>query len=90
MSTTIRSGYLFVAGVLLAACSGKPGAPEVQDTIAGAIPRILKAGKAAGILATDPAAIETYANLGVTFLAVGSDVTLLAGAARKLAAQYKS
>jgi 4-hydroxy-2-oxoheptanedioate aldolase len=68
---------------------GKPGAQEVQDAIADAIPRILKAGKAAGILAVDPASIETYAGLGVTFLAVGIDVNLLAGAARKLAAQYK-
>jgi 4-hydroxy-2-oxoheptanedioate aldolase len=68
---------------------GKPGTPEVQEAIAGAIPRILKAGKAAGILATDPAAIDTYADLGVTFLAVGIDVTLLAGAARSLAAKYK-
>jgi len=68
---------------------GKPGAQEVQDAIADAIPRILKAGKAAGILAVDPASIETYASLGVTFLAVGIDVNLLAGAARKLAAQYK-
>ena len=69
---------------------GKPGAREVQDAIADAVPRILKAGKAAGILAVDPASIETYAGLGVTFLAVGIDVTLLAGAARALAAKYKA
>mgnify|MGYP000515996104 CR=1 FL=1 len=68
---------------------GKPGAQEVQDAIADAVPRILGAGKAAGILAVDPASIETYAGLGVTFLAVGIDVTLLAGAARALAAKYK-
>jgi len=68
---------------------GKPQTTEVQDAIADAIGRIRKSGKAAGILATEPASIETYAGLGVTFLAVGVDVTLLAGAARKLAAQSK-
>jgi 4-hydroxy-2-oxoheptanedioate aldolase len=68
---------------------GKPGTPEVQEAITDAVGRIRKSGKAAGILATDPAGIETYAGLGVTFLAVGIDVTLLAGAARKLAAQHK-
>ncbi|GAB4361507.1 MAG: 4-hydroxy-2-oxoheptanedioate aldolase [Oricola sp.] len=68
---------------------GKPGDPEVQDAIADAIRRIRKAGKAAGILAVDPAFAETYARLGANFLAVGIDVTLLAGAARKLAAQYR-
>ena len=69
---------------------GKPGAPEVQDAIAGAVRRILEAGKAAGILAVDPASIDTYADLGVTFLAVGIDVTLLAGAARALAARCRA
>ncbi len=68
---------------------GKPLTDEVQEAIADAVARIRKAGKAAGILATDPETTEKYAGLGVTFLAVGLDVTLLAGAARKLAAQYK-
>lgn len=68
---------------------GKPQTDEVQDAIADAVARIKKAGKAAGILATDPETTAKYAGLGVTFLAVGLDVTLLAGAARKLAAQYK-
>jgi len=68
---------------------GKPQTEEVQDAIADAVARIKKAGKAAGILATDPETAAKYAGLGVTFLAVGLDVTLLAGAARKLAAQYK-
>ncbi|QKV20295.1 4-hydroxy-2-oxoheptanedioate aldolase [Oricola thermophila] len=67
---------------------GKPGTPEVQEAIAVAIGRIHAAGRASGILATDPAAIDTYAALGVTFIAVGIDVVLLAGAARKLAKQY--
>jgi 4-hydroxy-2-oxoheptanedioate aldolase len=69
---------------------GKPSTQEVQDAIADAVARIKKAGKAAGILATDPETAAKYADLGVAFLAVGLDVTLLAGAARKLAAQYKS
>jgi 4-hydroxy-2-oxoheptanedioate aldolase len=68
---------------------GKPQTEEVQDAIADAVARIKKAGKAAGILATDPETTAKYADLGVTFLAVGLDVTLLAGAARELAARYK-
>ena len=68
---------------------GKPSTQEVQDAIADAVARIKQAGKAAGILATDPETAAKYAGLGVTFLAVGLDVTLLAGAARKLATQYK-
>ncbi|WP_193174807.1 4-hydroxy-2-oxoheptanedioate aldolase [Oricola nitratireducens] len=68
---------------------GKPSTQEVHDAIADAVARIKEAGKAAGILATDPETAAKYAGLGVTFLAVGLDVTLLAGAARKLATQYK-
>ena len=68
---------------------GKPQTEEVQDAIADAVVRIKQAGKAAGILATDPETTAKYAGLGVTFLAVGLDVTLLAGAARELAARYK-
>lgn len=68
---------------------GQPNHPDVKAAIADAIGRIVASGKAAGILATDEAVARDYAALGVTFLAVGLDVTLLAGAARKLAARFR-
>lgn len=45
-------------------------------------------GKAAGTLTSDPALARKYLELGCTFVAVGVDVLLFAGAARKLAAQF--
>ncbi|MEJ8473276.1 HpcH/HpaI aldolase/citrate lyase family protein [Roseibium algae] len=53
---------------------GNLGAPEVQAIIIDALKRIRTAGKAAGILTSDQALAKTYADLGVEFLAVGSDV----------------
>ena len=68
---------------------GQPGHPEVQAAIADALRRIAASGKAAGILALDPAVADQYIDLGANFIAVGIDVTLLAGAARKLSARFK-
>jgi len=67
---------------------GRPGHPVVQAAIEGAVARIGRAGKPAGTLATDPALIERYAALGCSFIAVGTDVALLARGADALAAQH--
>ncbi|RWR06186.1 aldolase/citrate lyase family protein [Paenirhodobacter populi] len=67
---------------------GKPGHPEVQHAVLDAIRRIRAAGKAAGVLTTDPAFIEACKAAGATFVGVGIDVTLLAGALRALAGKY--
>ena len=67
---------------------GNPGHPEVQAAIEGAITRIVKSGKAAGILTSDSKLARRYLELGATFVAAGVDVLLYAGAARKLAAEY--
>lgn len=67
---------------------GKPGHPEVQAAIEGAITRIVKSGKAAGILTSDNALARRYLELGATFVATGVDVLLYANAARKLAAEF--
>ncbi|MDF1803660.1 HpcH/HpaI aldolase/citrate lyase family protein [Thalassovita sp.] len=56
---------------------GQPGAPEVLETINNALSRIKASGKAAGILTSDRALAKTYADMGVEFLAVGSDVGVL-------------
>ena len=67
---------------------GKPGHPEVQAAIEGAIRTIVSAGKAAGILTSDPQLARHYLALGATFVAVGVDVSLYAQAARRLAADF--
>lgn len=69
---------------------GNPGHPEVRQAIDTAIARILSAGKAPGILAVDEALARHYIDLGVRFVAVGVEVTLLARAARALAARFTS
>lgn len=68
---------------------GNPGHHEVQAAIDGAIPRILAAGKAPGILAVDETLARHYIGLGARFVAVGVDATLLAKAARALASRFK-
>lgn len=69
---------------------GNPGHPDVRQAIDTAIARILSAGKAPGILAVDEALARHYIDLGVRFVAVGVEVTLLARAARALAASFAS
>ena len=69
---------------------GQPGHPEVQAAIADAIARIVKAGKAAGILTPDEALARHYLKLGATFVAVGLDTHLLVNATNALAARFKN
>jgi len=65
-----------------------PGHAEVQAAIAGSCARIRAAGKAAGILASRPDDPSRYLEMGFTFVAVGSDVGVLARGAEKLAEQW--
>ena len=67
---------------------GNPGHPEVQAAIEHGIARILAAGKAPGILMADEAKVRRYIELGALFVAVGSDVAVLAHGAKNLAAKY--
>ncbi len=69
---------------------GNPKAPEVQAAIKDAMRRIRAAGKAAGILAMDPAFIEDCIEMDATFLAVGIDVSVFVGALRALAKKYRA
>ncbi|WP_298566648.1 HpcH/HpaI aldolase/citrate lyase family protein [uncultured Aliiroseovarius sp.] len=62
---------------------GNPSHPEVKQAIATAIARIRSVGKAAGILHYDSADFAGYAQMGVTFLGVGSDATLLRSAVQR-------
>ena len=67
---------------------GNPGHPEVQAAIDGAIKTIAASGKAAGTLTGDPTLARRYLELGARFVAVGIDITLLAQATRRLAAEF--
>lgn len=66
---------------------GRSGAPEVKAAVLGALGRIRAAGKAAGVLVTEPDYIEEARAAGATFLGVGIDVTIFAGAMRRLAGE---
>jgi 4-hydroxy-2-oxoheptanedioate aldolase len=67
---------------------GDPGHPAVQVAIEQAIASVLAAGKAAGILMADRDLAARYLDLGATFVAVGTDVTILARGAEALATSF--
>ncbi|WP_176086741.1 4-hydroxy-2-oxoheptanedioate aldolase [Martelella sp. HB161492] len=69
---------------------GQPEAPEVLKAIEHGIGRILANGKAAGILTGNRALAKHYRDMGCTFVAVGTDVGLLANASATLAADFKT
>ena len=69
---------------------GNPGHPKVQAAIEDAIARILRAGKAPGILTTDEAQARHYLALGAVFVAVGLDTQILARQTSALAARFKT
>ncbi|SFJ80022.1 aldolase/citrate lyase family protein [Celeribacter neptunius] len=67
---------------------GRPGAPEVQEVVVDTLKRIKAAGKAAGILTSDQKLAQSYRELGVEFLAVGSDVGVLRAGLTGLKAKF--
>lgn len=69
---------------------GNPGHPEVQKVIDDALLRIIKSGKAAGILTSDIEAASRYVEMGCHFVAVGIDARMLAMSVRALRAQFDS
>lgn len=69
---------------------GNPGHPAVQSAIDDGLAQILAAGKAPGILAVDETLARRYIAAGARFVAVGVEATMLARAARDLAARFKS
>lgn len=68
---------------------GQPSHPEVQRVILDGIAKVKAAGKAPGILATDPKLARQYLDAGALFVAVGVDTSLLVRAATDLARQFK-
>lgn len=69
---------------------GNPGHPDVQAAIHDAITRILRVGKAPGILATTEAQARQWLDAGALFVAVGVDTMLLASAAQELLARFRT
>jgi len=69
---------------------GNAAHPEVQAAIEDAIARILKAGKAPGILTSDEAQARRYLSLGAVFVAVGLDTQILMRETTALAARFKT
>ena len=67
---------------------GNPGHPDVQAAIHDGIARILRAGKAPGILATNEAQARQWLAAGALFVAVGVDTMLLTSAAQNLLARF--
>ena len=57
---------------------GQPGVPEVRSAIAGALTAIKATGKAPGILNFNPAEARELMKLGYDFVAVASDLSILA------------
>lgn len=69
---------------------GNPGHPDVQAAIHDGITRILRAGKAPGILATNEAQARQWLAAGALFVAVGVDTMLLTSAAQALLARFRT
>lgn len=68
---------------------GNSAHPEVRAAIDAAIQRIRKAGKAPGILAPVEADARHWLEVGATFVAVGSDVGILARQSEALAEKFR-
>jgi len=83
---------VFIGPADLSASMGHPGNaghPEVQAAIEQGIARILKAGKAPGILATSEPQARKWLAAGALFVAVGADTMLLASGAQTLLGRFK-
>ncbi len=69
---------------------GNPGHPDVQDAIFRAIGTIRAAGKAAGLLAADEGLARRALSAGASFVAVGTDITILARGSEALADKFRA
>ena len=84
---------VFIGPADLSASMGHPGNaahPEVQAMIEQGIARILKAGKAPGILSTTEPQARKWLEAGARFVAVGADTILLVNGATQLLKTYRS
>lgn len=82
---------LFIGPNDLAASLGHRGGlehPAVTAAVEDAVARICAVGKPAGIFTLDEASARRYLALGCTFVSVGCDATLLAGAVDSLRRRF--
>jgi 4-hydroxy-2-oxoheptanedioate aldolase len=68
---------------------GNPAHPEVQKALEDAVRRLKAVGKPAGILTANEDEVRRYIGWGYTFVAVGTDVGLLARSADALGKKYR-
>lgn len=68
---------------------GNPNHPEVKQAIEDNVHKIIASGKVAGTLTSDTAQAKKYMELGVGFVAVGLDVSLMMQAIRKRAEEFE-
>lgn len=68
---------------------GQIFAPEVQSVIEDAFKRIIGHGKAAGVYMANPEYARRYLDMGVQFIALGSDASVLSQGAHQLKALHK-
>lgn len=68
---------------------GRPDHPDVVAEISQAIATVNALGKAAGVNAFAEPLARRYLDLGVRFILVGADVTLLARGSEELAARFR-
>jgi 4-hydroxy-2-oxoheptanedioate aldolase len=64
-------------------------APEVQSVIEDAFKRIIGHGKAAGVYMANPEYARRYLDMGVQFIALGSDASVLSHGAHQLKSFHK-
>ncbi|QEE35522.1 HpcH/HpaI aldolase/citrate lyase family protein [Octadecabacter sp. SW4] len=93
IATTTGVDCVFIGPDDLSADMGFPGEPDHPEVLAAidhAIARITAAGKAAGIVAFDPAQFAGLVQKGVSFLGMGGDSLLLQQALHDLAGKTPS
>jgi len=85
-------GVFFGPGDLSASMGliGQTEHAKVVEAIGQGIATVRQAGKGAGVLAPNPKRAQEYLRQGATFVAVGTDTTLLVRAAKDLLSQFKS
>ncbi len=69
---------------------GQPGHPVVQAALKEAVDRLKEVGKPAGILTANEDEARRYIDWGYRFVAVGSDIGILAKTADALAKKFKA
>lgn len=77
---------VFIGPGDLSQAIGKPGqldAPELQNMIEHISQVALAAGKAVGIFCGNSAAVKKYTDMGITYIALGSDVSCLGKALKE-------